>query len=567
MPGASVAARAEAERAQRPPNINDLRGGDGAAADDGQGAFHPARNGRCAKAGAAQDATSEHNIQSRNSWAALAEEDDDDCPCDVDEGGSDDGGGGHGGPGRQDVVHGGGGCDEGEVDAEELTEGQLRAIWQSHCTAVRKLEKDRAAVPPEVITSVKAQRDAAERRWRAAKAPHPLHKRMRWAEGEVRAAEAKEASRRRELETHLAETAARTREIEEKLAVDVARTARKRAALDALLHEGGNGETKATEKAALVALSGLGNDIGPALAAIIEKLGECEREQGIKQDLQILSTSLGRVEEVLRDGTLDEAAARRAPEQFVIGGASGDENVFGDDDGEPGDGDDGGRRVRRREAADLGQASTAPRWTQPSANAPWRRAASSSSAVEEARRLLQAGVVDGSGGGGKLASPSDTNDLAIAEQRRHMQAQEQMRAAIAKQQSLRGDPQRAREEDEARRRREQAQQEELRKHQEAAAKAAAEAEAESARQREASWARMSPEEREAAIKVRDQQAAVGAHIFGTQAASQLAGLVHQTHVQERALASASADAEEVDLLMQMSPEEFARWDQERQSLL
>ncbi len=566
VPGASLAARAEAERGQRPPNGGSGRGGNGADADDGQGKFQPVCSGRETRPVMAKGTPTKPAVQERNSWALLAEEDDEDDACDVDDGDDDGSGGGQQEPAPQDEAHDAGGDHQG--DDEVPTESQLRAIWQSHCNAVRNLERDRASIPIEVIDSVKAQRDAAERRWRAAKAPHPLHKRLRWAENEVRAAEAKEASRRRELQAHLAETAARTQEIEEKLAIDAARTERKRAALGALLNESRVGETRAAERATHVALDGLGNDIGPSLAAIIEQLGEGDREQGIKQNLQVLSTSLGRLEEVLRDGAKDEEAVRRAPQRFVIGGTSGDEgaNDIGDDDGGTGDGDDHGRRVRRREAKGKGGSIAVPRWTQPSANAPWQRTPTSTEAVEEARRLIQMGIAGGSGGDGRLASPSETNDLAVAEQRRESLAQEQMRTALARQLLLRTDPQCAREEDELRRQRERSQNDELKRHQEAAAKAAADAEAELARQKSESWARMSPEEREAAIKVRDQQAAVGAHVFGTQAASQLAGLVHQTHVQERTQADAAADATDVDFLMRMSPEEFARWDQDRQGL-
>ncbi len=570
VPGASVAARAEAERLTHPPNNAGRRSTDATkeAANDGQGASRTVCGAPGARTVNTQAAAGKPPLQCRNSWAALAEEEEDIDHCDIDEGADKGGDGGDDDRGQRQEERDEG--DAGQADADGPSVAQLRAIWQAHCNVVRKLERDRATVPPEVIASVKAQRDAAEGRWRAAKAPHPLHKRMRWAENAVRTAEAKEATRRRELQAHLDEAAAKTRELEEKLAVDVARTERKRAELGALLHESGVGEAKATERATHMALAGLGSDIGPTLAAIIERLGDGDREQGIRQDLQGLSTSLGRLEEVLREGARDEAAARRAPERYVIGDGSMDEDLDfgeGDDDDDIGDGDDGGRRVRRRDAAGTGTIVAAPRWTQAAANAPWRRATTSVDAVAEARRLLVATAADDPGKDDRSASPSDTNDLAVAERRMRLQAEAQMQAVLAAQQSAQTSPQSAHDEDQMRRRREQIQQDELKKHQEAAAKAAADAEAESARQREESWAKMSPQEREAAIRVREQQAAVGVHVFGTQAASHLAGLVHQSHVHERALADAAAEAEQVELLMQMSPEEFARWDQERQSLL
>ncbi len=567
VPGASVAANAEAMRARDPPSSAGQRDGDGTTTTGDVGTFRPVGGGGGTRSSSVRDVATRNGVQSRNSWAALAEEEDEDddggCPCDVDDDGDHDDLGGSGDAEGHVEEHAAGGAGEGDAE-ERPTEAQLRARWQAHCSVLKKLEKDRQTVPPEILIAVKSQRDAAEQRWRAAKAPHPLHKRLRWAENEWRAAQAKEASRRRELEEHLEETAARTKDFEEKLAVDAARTQRKRAALDSLLREGRIQETVGVERAARMAATGLGTEIGPALSAIIEKLGD--GDQALREDLQILSTSLGRVEEVLRDAAQEQLARRTSPERFDIGGDSRDGDGCGDGDDGLADGEEGGRRVRRRGGPGMGAAAAAPRWTQPAANAPWKRVETSCGAVERARRLLQAGGGDAPADGASVASPSDTNDLAVAEQRQRMQAQGQLQAALEQQHALRGDAQRAQAEDELRRQREISMQAEIRRHQEAAAKAAAEADAESTRQREESWAKLSPEEREAAIRVRDQQAAVGACVFGTPAAGQLAGMVHQAHVRERAQVDAAAEAEEVERLMRMSPEEFVLWDQERQSL-
>ncbi len=566
VPGASAAAKVEAQRASNLANAAAQPGGDGAPCAGGGDQYTVVGNGRGGGQSIGQGEATKPRVRCHNSWAALAEEEEDDAhdelsPCDVDEDGHDDVGDSNGGGGCQ----GGALEGEGDGDPQKPSEAQLKGVWQAHCAVVKKLERDRQTVPPEVLASVKAQRDAAEQRWRAAKAPHPLHKRLRWAENEWRAAQLKEDSRRRELAAHLEEVAARTRDIENRLAVDVARTARKRAALDALLSEGRVNEAETIEKAARVAVTDLGTDIGPALSAIIERLGD--RDQCLKEDLQTLSTSLGRVEEVLRGAAQEQSARRTAPERFDIGADHNDDDGFDDDDGGTGDGDEGGRRVRRREGPGVETITAASRWTQPSENAPWRRTTTSCSAVEHARRLLQASNGGGADGNKSAESPSDTNDLAVAEQRQRAQAQGQLRTALEQQQRLQNDPQRARAEEELRRQRERCMQDEIQKHHDAAARAAAEAEAESARQKEASWARLSPEEKEAALRVRDQQAAIGAQVFGTQAASHLAGIVHQAHVQERAQVDNAAGDQDVDFLMRMSPEEFARWDRDRQSLL
>ncbi len=567
VPGASLAAQAEAQRAINATDAAVQLGQDDAPTAGAAGQSKGVGSGRGGTPPAAprDAAAARQGVRCHNSWAALAEEDDEDDlqPCDIDEDGDGGGCGEHGGDGCQ----GGEPASEGAGNGEQQgpSELHLKEVWRAHCAVVRKLERDRQTVPPEVLESVRAQRDAAEQRWRAIKAPHPLHKRLRWAENEWRAAQLKEDARRRELSDHLEEAAARTRDIESKLSVDVARTARKRAALDGLLREGRVDEAEAMEKAAREAVTGLGTDIGPALSAIIERLGD--GDQGLKEDLQVLSTSLGRVEEVLRGAAQERLARRTSPEQYDIGGDYDGDGGFDDANGGADDGDEGGRRVRRREGPGAEAVAAAPRWTQPSANAPWRRATTSScSAVEQARRLLQAGGGGGANGGERNESPSDTNDLYVAEQRQRAQAQDQMRTALEQQQRLQSDPQSAQAEEELRRQRERSQQEEIQRHHEAAARAAAEAEAESARQREAAWAKLSPEEQEAALKIREQQAAIGAQIFGTQAASHLAGIAHQAHVKERVQADDAGDRQDVELLMRMSPEEFARWDQDRQGM-
>ncbi len=563
VPGASAAARTEEARAQRAPATTaEPRGGanENVGVDDKE--FQPVQKGRGANPAECQGGGPKPTIPISKSWAALAEEDDDDDNCDID-----DGDGGCGDADDNDGADWDDSLEPGAADgqvADEIPEAQLKSLWLSHCAAVKTLERDKSVLP-EVLASVKQQRDAAERRWKAAKSPHPLHKRLRWAENDVRAAAAKEASRRRELELHLEQAAARTKEIEERLAVDIARTQRKRDALAAIQREASFGSCAGTERAARAAVEGIASDIGPSLAAIIEKLGD--GDETIRQDLQVLSTSLGRVEGVLREAAEAQLAARE-PECFDIGG--GDDKGDGDLGGQDGMHDDigdgscnGGRRVQARTA----NIASAPRWTQPAANAPWRRLSSSQAAVEEARKMLRVGTGGDTGSGTGTATSAETNDLAIAERRRQLEAQAQFAAAIDRRQAVQADPMQAQEEERMRAQREQAQRDEMLRHQNAAAKAAADAEAEAVRQREALWASLSPAEREAAIKVRNQQAAVGAHVFGTQEASQLAGLVHQAHVHDRTGADANAEAAEVDLLMQMSPEEFARWDNERQSLL
>ncbi len=475
--------------------------------------------------------------------------------------------------------HYGDGADAGPSEVE------LKAVWLDHCAAYRRLEKGQPPAPPGVLAAVRAQRDDAEQAWRAARTPHPLYKRLRWAENDLRAAEAKEAARRAELAAHEEQAARRTQEIQAMLDVDAARTARKRDALRVLHQEGARDINDLPEvgKAARVAIAGIGTDIAPALTAIIEQLGDGDEHQGLRQDLQLLSTSLGRVEGVLRDAA-DNALADvhrqrqhphlNRPATFDISddAAPRGKTARRDGDDDVGGRGDGTNLVDRTTRTDATTPVASQRWTKQAPNAPWRRSATTSSAgaVEEARRVLQVSATS-QPGGAPLCSPSQTNDLQVAERLAHEQAVQQHHEALQRQQLVQQDADVAAQEEQRRIQREQARAEEMQRHQVAAQMAASAAAAEDARRKEERWASLSPEEREQARRLLEQQAAVGAHVFGSPAAGQMAGLVHQSRVQEaiheQASNAAGWNEEDVQQLMGMSPEDFARWDNERQSLM
>ncbi len=605
VPGASVAARSQAASAA--PNSSVL--GRGTQQHQQQGHQQRQRQqlsdaegfksvqGRTATpisyaaAAAAASPPVRSSVATANSWAALAEEDEGEQHAGTDAGNE------LGAPAGQsdDTTMGDYRADDADADAApaapqagdgdtgevEVSEAQLKQAWLSHCAAVRLLERDGRAVPAELLAAAKEQREAAERKWRGAKRPHPLHKRLRWAEGELRDAQAKEEGRRQELADHNAQAAAKARDIEARLAVDEARTARKLAALQLLQREAAIPLSHQSEKAARMAVVGLGQDVAPALSAIIGRLGADDR--GLRDDLQVVATSIQRVEEVLREAAEGDLVARQ-PAHFDISDAAGGND--GDDPGAgPGDGE--ARDPREAAAARPPAATTVPRWTKPSAGAPWKRVASSVDAVEEARRIV--GRVDGSSSASSasaaaaaggivmglhgvaldsapltLLSGADTNDLAEAERRDRALAELQvLRAHQRQQQQL---PQQQCDLQEAeRQRRHQAQQDELLRHQAELEKAAAARAADDARQREELVARMSPQELARAAELHAQQAAVGAAAFGTAAASHMAGLVHQAHARQVAAAEHSEeDEEEINRLMAMSPEELARHDQEQQ---
>ncbi len=519
-------------------------------------------------------------VRTANRWSALAEAPEDD------DSNADDGDGMHDidEADNQDEDEEEGGATEPaaatlEREPPEPTPAQLRLEWDRHCAALRLLEKDAGSVPPALIVEARRLRDQAESRWRAAKPQQPLHKRVRWAESELREAQGKEDARRKELDEHLAAAARRTREIEARLEVDSARTKRKKAALEDLQHRQALARCPAAESAARMAITGISSDVAPAMSAIAASLGEGDEEK--RKQIQFALQSLARVEEVLREGT--RAAEQGRPPEGALGGALGTEHFnIGDN------------------AAETANGTSLPHQTPPSPNSPqrwektgptgqWKKARTSSDAVAEARRMLggQCGQdAEGPQGGDSAATegasmahadgarttcgpsvgedPSRTNDLAEAARRAECQAQRQFQESL-RQRSQQATVQQQLEEDERRRSREQQQQQEMQRHQAAMEHAAAERAAEEARQRDALVARMSPAELARAAEVHAQQQAVAAHAFGSLSASQVAGLVHQAHVenvvQEAAREGAQADHE---YLMSLSPEEFAQWEQDRQ---
>ncbi len=556
-PGSSLAAKAEQERnegglgkEQRP--LSPTAGSDATAT-----------TGATAAAAAPASLPPRPPIPTANRWAAL-----DGPGDDVDE----DGGGAAGMDldGDEEEVSGGtteaAGQGEQFGGEEEPGPADLRREWDKLCALCRRLERDGEDVPQSVLASVREQRDAAERRWRAAKPPQPLHKRLRWAEAELREAETKELARQRELEEHLAITARRTAELEQRLSVDRARTERRRSVLRSLQGREAHSRCPATEAATRIALQGISDDIAPVLASAVASLGEeaADTRQGLRQAVQALS----QVQEVLREAAAAATENRRPAGLLGAAvGTCGDGGPAGERAGGDGDEDHDG------DPSLPGAKGTSQRWTRVGPGGQWKKArtldssSSSSAAADEARRLLQqhgVGCGLGSADRGTGDEAAYTNDLGEAARRAEQAAQRQLQESLDRQQAPR-DPRQLQEEEAQRQQRAQQQQLELQRHLAAVEQAAAARAAEEARQREDMVARMSPADLARAAEVHAQQLAVGAHAFGSQPASQVAGLVHQSIVQEAAqeAAQGGCGAEE-EYLMSLSPEEFARWDRNRQ---
>ncbi len=596
VPGASLAAHAEAE-ARRTKRST---GGD--PATDGE-EFRAVQRGAPPSMGTGT-AAGGRPVTTANSWAALTEEEDAmDQEGDGDEEATDGDGNvsppeaevGPGGTGRSQGT-GGDGHTEGHGGAAgDCDEHALRLQWDEHVRACRRLERD-PAMPASIIDKARALRDEAEQRWRSARTPHPLSKRMRWAGADLRAAEEKEEVQRRELQLHIEEAARRTRELEARVQVAADRTARKRAALQELLAEGVPADVPPQDKwpmaLAATAVTGIAQSIAPPLAAAIERLSaplEGDSAEEVRQELQLAAASLGNLEQLLRGKLLPTVPLGAAAAHFDISGGDAGAGAGGDD----GDARDDGDGKRRALSTGGPGATAAARWTKAAGKASWTRDDSSAMAVEEARRLLgaqdggaaaaaaqctthqrmQSTAASSSSSGGPAADsaaatataldPAGTNDLAVAERRAREASELQMRQAL-QQQQLQQSLEQQQLEEQQRVQRQQRQQEEQRRHQLAMEQAAATRAAEEARQREEAFAKLSPEERERARALHAQHEAVGAQAFGTQAASHLAGLVHRSHVQSVIRGAADGNAQEnVDFLMSLTPEEFAEYEHQQ----
>ncbi len=307
-----------------------------------------------------------------------------------------------------EVEEGGGATEPATATVEsgppEPTPAQLRLEWDRHCAALRLLEKDSGSVPPALIEEARRLRDQAEGRWRAAKPQQPLHKRVRWAEAELRDAQSKEDAHRKELDEHLAAAAHRTRELEARLEVDRARTERKKAALADLRGRETLARCPAAESAARMAIVGISTDVAPAMSAIAASLWEGDAEK--RRNIQVAIQSLARVEEVLREGT--RAAEQGRPPEGVLGVALGTEHF---------DIGDGAAEAANDASLPHQQVPSLPsspqRWTKTGSAGQWKKARTSSDAVAEASQLLsgQCGVdTVGPEGGNSAATEGASGD-------------------------------------------------------------------------------------------------------------------------------------------------------------
>ncbi len=216
---------------------------------------------------------------------------------------------------------------------------ELRRAWSDAAETVRFLERRGGPrVPAAVLEGARGHRDAAERAWRAAKQPHPIGRRLKWAAEALEVAMAKEEAHRTELAEFDEECVRKRAALLAKLEVDAARTARKQAALDELRNEArpaedaeGIGarataavkEVRPTLWAARVALEGIQEDVGPALEKALHATPEGSAAW------EVLQGALSSVTSVY--GVLQEAVhCKGEADQYDM--ACGDDDDGGYDD-------------------------------------------------------------------------------------------------------------------------------------------------------------------------------------------------------------------------------------------
>jgi hypothetical protein len=220
-----------------------------------------------------------------------------------------------------DDVHAGAEDEHHEEADQGASEADLRRAWEHAKEAVRMLEGNPRS-PPSLLAAARRQRDAAEAAWRAAKPPHPLHKRLRWAQRAYDSAAGKQRVHQDELDKFDEDTARRRKQLVERCQADRIRTAKRLSELEALLAQGGQRQPPASVRAVRICATGIDTDVGPALAAVADKL---EEGSPAWLELQAAMASLATVEEQLRNAAVQDHQSDpilQAPAQFDISDAA-----------------------------------------------------------------------------------------------------------------------------------------------------------------------------------------------------------------------------------------------------
>ncbi len=493
---------------------------------------------------------------------------------------SDDDGGDDGADGEEE--------EDGSAGAAVASEEDLRRLWEDSKEACRVLERN-PRTPPTMVAAARRERDQAEANWRASKRPHPLHKRMRWAQRAYDAAVLKQQTHQQELDEFEEESARKRRVLLERAQVDKERTARKLQALDEILKQGGHRPPSDAERAAQIAATGIAEDLGPALAAVAEKLPDSSPAW---MELQAALSTLATVEDVLRGTARPQQhvdAAAPCPLQFDISDATagGGEARAGEgtstsgraDQLETQSGGGGGapqapRVGSARAVMDAGRPGAAqadgPKWRGPRAGdnrwggQVWRKQCGGPTCAADGTNAGTGDVVGEAGNGARVPSSSlhakeqaqkllEQKAILLAAQTKEREAAEAARVQAMEAlrvQQVQQEQQRQAAADAA------AAADALRLAQRAMAEAEAHEAARQEKERQELVARTAPEELRRAQELHAQQTAIAAAGFGTAQAAAGAELLRAAVPSAQLQTSGGAD-DDAARIMDMSPEELA----------
>jgi hypothetical protein len=220
-----------------------------------------------------------------------------------------------------------------DMDAQQgegPTVAELRRERDRAQRAVRRLQDQEADIPTALLEAARSQAKEADERWRAAKPPHPVDKRIEWAEIKLNKAVKLQNKHKAELEEFENYVEEQRKKFKRRAEEDRERTAKHQAALDDLRAEGGSVSDHIPKvvvglaNAARLVASGMDCELFPRLQTIAEGLRDGTKE---KEDLLLTINTMLSMQVMLQGGHVDDDGA----ETYDIGdGDEGDDVAEGD---------------------------------------------------------------------------------------------------------------------------------------------------------------------------------------------------------------------------------------------
>ncbi len=215
---------------------------------------------------------------------------------------------------------------DGDDDDEHVEHGaecgpadptELKERWDRESATVRLLQREGMAEAHPVLLAAIAARDGAEQAYRSGKAPHPVARRMGWAQARLDKVRRAKDRTRAELAAFDAECQARRQKLVDKLEEDEARVCKHEKALEELQLEAGAqvrgaGEDAQGNRETCSRVAGGLRSAAPRALALVDKLPEGSDARGVASQLA--------AELVALQAQLEHAAQNAGqPEVYDIG--------------------------------------------------------------------------------------------------------------------------------------------------------------------------------------------------------------------------------------------------------